>query len=142
MNVEWLIMVGVVLLVFGFLFIFSRNALMVLGSVMNAPVATIDEKLKSYRILAGVVLVVIGGWLISVAFGYPSLWYLHIIGVTVLFFGLLYLFLPEWLDWLSSVLDHILLSTDEAVIAARKSLGIILIISAIYVFYSAYLVMR
>jgi hypothetical protein len=89
-----------------------------------------------------VVLVVIGGWLISVAFGYPSLWYLHIMGVIVLFFGLLYLFLPDWLDWLSSVLDRILLSTDEAVIAARKSLGIILVISAIYVFYSAYLVLR
>ena len=142
MSVEWLVTAGVILLIFGFLLIFSRNALVVLGSILNAPVATIDEKVKSYRILAGVVLVVIGGWLISVAFGYPSLWYLHIMGVIVLFFGLLYLFLPEWLDWLSSVLDRILLSTDEAVIAARKSLGIILIISSIYVFYSAYLVLR
>ena len=93
MSVEWLVTAGVILLIFGFLLIFSRNALVVLGAILNAPVATIDEKLKSYRILAGVVLVVIGGWLISVAFGYPSLWYLHIMGVIVLFFGLLYLLL-------------------------------------------------
>ncbi len=142
MNVEWLVTTGVFLLIFGLLFIFSRNALLLLGSILNAPVAAIDERLKSHRILVGVVLVVIGSWLTSVAFKYPSLWYLHLIGVVVLFFGLLYLFLPGWLDWFSSVLDQTLLSTDEAVIAARKSLGIILIISAIYVFYSAYLVLK
>ena len=142
MNVEWLVTLGGFLLVFGLLFIFSRRALLALGALLNKPVATVDEKLRSYRVLVGVVLAVIGGWLISVAFGYPELWYLHLVGILILFFGLLYLFLPAWLDWISTVLDQILLSTDDAVIAARKSLGIILVISAIYVFYSAYLVLR
>lgn len=138
---EWLITLGIILLIFGLIFIFSRNILLALGSFLNQPVASIDKRIKSYRILAGVILVIIGGWVISVAFGYPELWYLHIIGVLILFFGLLYLFLPDWLDWLSTVLDQILLSTDEAVIAARKSLGIILIIAAIYVFYSVYIML-
>jgi hypothetical protein len=55
MSVEWLITAAVVLLIFGMLLIFSRNALVVLGTILNSPVATIDEKLKAYRILAGVV---------------------------------------------------------------------------------------
>ncbi|MEE8637517.1 MAG: hypothetical protein V3T21_00570 [Candidatus Margulisiibacteriota bacterium] len=138
----WLITIGVVLLIFGALFIFSREMLLAIGEFLNKPVGYIDKGFRAYRMLVGIVLVIIGGWVISVAFSYPELWYLHIIGVVVLFFGLLYLFLPGWLDWLSKVLDQILLSTDEAVIGARKSLGIILIVVAIYVFYSAYLMLK
>lgn len=139
---SWLIVIGVLLLVFGALFIFSREMLLAMGAFLNKPVGYIDSKLSAYRMLVGIVLVIVGGWVISVAFRYPELWYLHLIGAVVLFFGLLYLFLPGWLDWLSKILDQILLSTDEAVIGARKSLGIILIVVAIYVFYSAYLMLR
>ena len=137
-----LVGIGGLLLIFGGLFLFSREALLALSAFLNKPLAYVDRGLGAYRMLVGIVLVIIGGWVISVAFSYPELWYLHIIGALVLFFGLLYLFLPGWLDRLSKILDQTLLSTDEAVIGARKSLGIILMVVAIYVFYSAYLMLK
>lgn len=138
----WLITLGVIALIFGVLLLFSKEVLPALGAVLNKPVAYIDEKLRAIRILTGIVLVIIGGWVISVAFSYPELWYLHLIGVIALFFGFLYLFLPEWLAWLSKVSDQVLLSTDEIILGARKSVGIILILVAIYVFYSLYLITK
>jgi hypothetical protein len=139
---EWLILIGIMALIFGLIFIASHEVLVLLGDSLNRPVAYIDEKLKSVRVISGIIQVIIGGWVISVAFAYPELWYLHLIGVTILFFVLLYLFLPEWLDWLSQVLNQLLLSTDEMVVGARKSLGIILIVGSVYIFYSAYLMNR
>ena len=139
---QLLIAAGIIALVFGILAVFSREMLMYLGSSLNKPIAYIDDKLQGIRIPLGLVLAVIGGWIISVAFRYPMLWYLHIFGVVILFFGLLYLFVPPWLDVLSKIFDKTLLSTDEMFIGLRKAVGVLLILAAVYIFYSVLLVIR
>ncbi|MDD5382534.1 MAG: hypothetical protein PHH60_02650 [Candidatus Margulisbacteria bacterium] len=139
---EWLLVIGIIALVFSLLLLFSRDLIAVLGEVFNKPVNFIDEKLKAIRMPAGIAMVIIGGWIISVAFSYSQLWYLHIVGTLILLFGLLYLFMPGWLDWLSNVSSLLLMSTDEQIIGARKSLGVILLVSAIYLFYSAFLLTK
>jgi len=110
-----------------------------LDAFLNKPLVYLDQKLRSVRLLSGIALVIIGGWIIWVAANYKELWFLNIIGIILIFFGLLYLFLPGWLDQISVVMDKTLLSPDEIVISIRRSLGIIFIIIAIYIFYSAYL---
>ncbi|MBN2058655.1 MAG: hypothetical protein JW782_07650 [Candidatus Saganbacteria bacterium] len=139
---ELLLFAGIIALIFGVLSLFSREMLLYLGDALNRPIVSIDDKLKAIRIPLGLVLVVIAGWIISVAFSYPTLWYLHIIGIVILFFGLLYLFVPRWLDHLSRFLDQTMLSTDEILIGLRKAVGIVLMLAAIYIFYSVYLVGR
>ena len=139
---EWLITAGILSLLVGILLVFSSETLEMLGAVLNKPVAYLDEALLSARIPAGIGLVIIGGWIISVAFGYPDLWYLHLIGGIILLFGMLYLFLSGWLTIVSRIADQLLLSTDELVLGTRKSFGVVLIVIAIYIFYSAYLAAR
>ena len=136
----WLIAAGIIALIFGLLLLSSRDFLVNLGAFFNQSLGKVDGFLSPVRILVGIILVIIGGWLISVAFSYPDLWYLHLIGALALIFGLLYLFIPQWLEVLCNVCNQVLLSTDELVIGARIVVGIIFILAAIYMFFSAYLI--
>lgn len=135
----FLITAGVISLIFGMISLLSREILLVLGSALNKPILYFDDKLKVIRVPIGLLLTGLGVWIISVAFNYPELWYLHLIGILILFFGLLYLFIPEWITVLSRFLDQVMLTTDELFIGTRKALGVIMILAAIYIFYSAYL---
>jgi len=136
----WLIAAGIIALIFGLLLLSSRDFLANLGAFFNQSLGKVNAFLSPVHTLVGIILVIIGGWLISVAFSYPDLWYLHLIGALALIFGLLYLFVPQWLDILSNVCNQVLLSTDELVIGARIVVGIIFILAAIYMFFSAYLI--
>ena len=137
---EWLITSGIISLFFGLLLLFSKNALLFLGGFFNRPVVIIDDLVKNVRVPAGLVLTLTGLWIIYSAFCCIELWFLHLAGVLVLFFGLLYLFWPQWLEWSSSVADRLLFTTDVFVVGFRKGLGITLIVVAVYLFYSAYLI--
>lgn len=139
---ELLTAAGIIALIFGVLSLFSREMLLYLGTALNRPIVSLDDKLKVIRIPLGLVLVAVAGWIISVAFNYPMLWYLHVVGMLILFFGLLYLFVPRWLDVLSKFLDQTMLTTDEILIGLRKAVGVVLVLAAIYIFYSVYLVSR
>ena len=138
----WLITIGIFSLVFGLALLFPLGVVKMLDAFFNRPLIYLDQKLRSARILSGLGLVMVGGWLIWVVFSYPQLLYLNIIGIILVLFGMFYLFLPGWLDRISEIMNRSLLSPDEIVIGVRKSLGIIFIIIAIYIFYSAYLMVK
>jgi hypothetical protein len=138
-GMEWLIVSGVVSLLAG-LFLLTGEALLKLGEWLYRPVAYIDDVISSISRPAGIFLVIVGGWIISVAFSYAELWYLHIVGALILFFGLLYLFLPDWLSGLSWVVDGLILSGDDLVLGVRRLVGIILLIISFYIFYATLLV--
>ncbi|HVN67107.1 MAG TPA: hypothetical protein VMT55_01955 [Candidatus Sulfotelmatobacter sp.] len=110
---------------------------------LDQTIAYIDEKISSVRVVAGIVLVIIGGWFISIAFNYAALWYFLPVGLIVIFFGLLYLFLPGWLPLLSKIADQNVFSADEYVYAARKMIGIVLAVAAAgYIIYFTLLAKR
>lgn len=131
---EWIITSGVIALIVGLILV-TNGIMRWLTGVLDKPVAYLDEKLNSMRFVSGIVLVIIGGWFVSLAFSYQSLWYFHLLGVVALFVGLLYLFLPGWLKVFSQVADRLVFSTDDYIFAARRTVGIILIIAAVYIFY-------
>ncbi|MDD4179858.1 MAG: hypothetical protein PHH14_07455, partial [Candidatus Margulisbacteria bacterium] len=124
---------GVISLVMGVLLLFPKEVLRGLLGWLEKPVLMVDELVNSVRIPVGIVLVIIGGWVISVAFNYPELWYLHVIGVVVVFFGLLNLFLPQWVGIFSKVADRLVFSTDEMVLGLNRTAGIILVICGLYI---------
>jgi hypothetical protein len=115
------------------------NKLHKLGELLDRPLFYLDNRLNMIKVPAGIVLVMVGGWLISVALKYSALWYLGLAGGVLLLFGLLYLFLPDWLSALSRLSDRPLFSTDNFVWGARKSISLILIICALYIFFTVYL---
>jgi len=135
---EWIITSGVIALIVGIALLLD-GGLRQVTKVLDAPIAYIDDQLNSIRMIAGVVLVILGGWFSSVAVNYESLWFMHLCGVIAFFFGMLYLFLPGWLKTFSRVADQLVFSTDEYVFAARKTIGIILLIVAGYVFFFVFL---
>lgn len=139
---EWLITAGAISLLAGILLLFAGEIVGKIGDIFNRPIAYIDNTLIAVRIPVGIALTVIGGWIISVAFYYPVLWYLYVIGAIILFFGLLYLFSVRWLKALSSSANMFLFSADTLISETRKSFGLILIIVAIYIFYAAFLAMK
>lgn len=138
----WLIAAGIFTLLGGLLLLFFGEKSRGFWNIINSPIAYVDSVLAGVRVPVGIVLVIVGGWVISVAFNYPELWFLHIIGILALFFGMLYLFLPQWLVVFSTAADRLLFSTDEVVLGTRKSFGIILVLMAVYIFYAVYLLAK
>jgi len=136
----YLITIGVIVLVFGLSLLFTPNALGKIGEISNRIILYLDEKLQPAKLWIGLVLIAVAAWLLYVVAKYPELNYLNAVWIISLFFGLLFVFLPNWLAALSNVSNRIVFSTDEVVMGSRKIFGIILLIISIYIFYAAYAV--
>jgi len=135
----WLVTAELISLLAGVLLLIADKKLHTLGEFLNKPLFYFDNLINGIKIPAGIALVLVGGWIISVAFQYPALWALGVAGAVLLLLGLLYLFFPVWLVSLSSISNQLLFSTDDFVMGARKSIGIILIVCALYIFFAVYL---
>jgi uncharacterized membrane protein HdeD (DUF308 family) len=135
---EYMIFAAIVSLLFGILFLMSPETLGKWGGVSNQTVMVLDEKLSAARTIVGVILLLMGLFISWSAFGYGSLWYLHIIGIIAIFFGLLYLISPQGLKTLSSICNVVLLSTDEVAMASRQIIGIIMLVFGAYMLYAVY----
>lgn len=136
----YLLALALISLVFGLILLFMPNLLMRLGEVCNKIILFLDEKLQPVRIWVGIVLILIGGWLLYVAIQYPELSYLNAVWLICLGFGLLFLFFSNWLTWLSNVSNKVIFSTDDVVIGSRKIVGVVLLIASFYILYSAYVI--
>jgi hypothetical protein len=132
---------AIVSLVFGLLFIASPAILGALGSIFNAALFTLNGWLMRYRFWLGLLLVVVGAWLFYIGLQYPE-WYITTAWVVAIVFGLLFLFLPNWLTWLSNASDSVLLSTDNLAMGWRRIIGIALVVAGIYIVYALYCCIR
>jgi hypothetical protein len=135
----WLVIAELASLLTGLLLLLADKNFHRVSALLNKPIFYLDGLINSVKLPAGIMLVICGGWLISVALGHFSLWFLGALGAVLVLFGLLYLFLPNWLGPLSKISDKFIFSTDDFVLGARKSIGIILIVCALYIFFAAYL---
>jgi hypothetical protein len=134
---EYLLVCGLISLVFALLLLLSPTVIGSLGSVLNKVLFTVNGWTLKYRIWIGVALLVIGGWIMTVSLSYPDP-YITAAWLVTVTFGLLFLVLPNWLTWLSSVSNVFLLSTDELVLGARRLIGVIVLIVSLYIFYGLY----
>ncbi|MFA6170438.1 MAG: hypothetical protein WCW67_05390 [Candidatus Margulisiibacteriota bacterium] len=138
---DWLLLIAAVSLLFGFFFIWG-DWLVKLKEYLEEPVGSIDDKMLSARNLVGLVLILIGAWVIYEAIVYPQLWLFYVVGLLLLVFAGLYLFSPKTLTKLSAVSDRIVLPIDTIVMRMKKFIGVLLILAAGYLFYAAYLASR
>lgn len=135
----WLVAAELISLLAGVLLLMADRKFNKLGEFLNRPFIYFDNLVNGMKIPAGIVLILAGGWFISIAWQYPSLWTLGAAGAFLLLFGFLYLFFPAWLGSLSRLSNQLLFSTDDFVMGARKSIGLILIVCALYIFFAVYL---
>jgi hypothetical protein len=132
---------GIFALIFGWLLLVSPAIIGKVGEICNRVVFSLDEWFKRNRILVGVALLAVAGWLLLVA-GKYSAWYLDVTWGVAMAFGILFLFFPGWLSWISKASDRVLVSTDELVFGSRRALGILLIVVGLYIFYSVFLMRK
>ena len=135
---DWLLFVAVVSLLFGIFFIWGDWFIKV-KEYLEEPVGTVDDKLLSSRNLVGLVLALVGVWVIYEAMIYPSLWAFYLIGVLLLAFAGLYLLSPKTLKKLSEISDKVVLPTDTIILGMKKFVGVLMILAAGYLFYAVYL---
>ena len=135
---SYLFFCALVSLIFGLLFLVSPEVLGTMGSVFNAGLFTLDSLIMRYRLWLGIVLLAIAAWIFYVGLQF-AVWYIIASWMVALGFGLLFLFLPGWLPWLSKASNAMLVSTDEIILGWRRVIGIGLIVSSIYIFYGIFL---
>jgi hypothetical protein len=138
----YLIVSGLVSLLFGFIFLFTPAFLGGFGQILNRVVLFLDERLEPAKKWLGLLLLAAGAWLLYVVANYPELSYLTSVWIICLAFGLLFLFFSHWLTWLSNISNRVVFSTDEVIMGSRKILGIILLIVSIYIFYAVYILAK
>ncbi|MBU0687278.1 MAG: hypothetical protein KKB81_05445 [Candidatus Margulisbacteria bacterium] len=127
-------------MVFGVTLLFAPRYLTQVCAFWNKVIFSLDELLKPYKYVVGIIFIALAGWIALLAFRSSELGLLHPFWLVLLFFGLLYLFFPNFLDWLSKSAGKSVLQMDEFVVGAYKLYSIILILVSIYLFYSAYVV--
>jgi len=141
--IYYLVVSGLVSLVFGILFIVAPNKFWErMGSLVNKPVLMVERELRNYHFPAGFLFLTLGTWLSFLVIGDPALWYFHFLGVLFGVVGLFYIFTPDWLLWISNLSGKVVITFDEIAIASRVSLGIVLVMVSIYIFLTLFAVLH
>jgi hypothetical protein len=133
--VVYLVISGLTSLIFGILFLLAPDSFwQAVARAFNKPVVFVESGLRAYHFPAGFLFLLLGTWLIFLVLADPALWYFHILGVAFVVAGLLYIFAPDWLLWISRISGKEIVTFDQIAIASRVSLGIVLILVSIYIF--------
>ena len=138
---SYLLFCALVGLCFGLLFLISPAVLGKLGAMLNVVLFTLNGQTLRYRFWIGIVLLAIAAWIFYVGLQFP-VWYMVALWMVPLIFGLLFLFLPGWLTWMSKASNAMLLPTDELAIGWRRVIGIALIVAGLYILYGIFMSMK
>ncbi len=134
----FLIVSSVVTFLTGLFLFFAGDAVKKLSDVLNLSLVRLDEALISSRIATGIILLLLGGWILYTGIAHTVFWYLILVGGLIVIFGLLYLFCASCLGAIAQVTDRIMLSTDDLVFHGRRITGVVLILISLYLFYTAF----
>jgi len=136
----YLLLSGVVALVFGLMFFFAIGFCKHPCDMCDRVLFVLDEVLNPFRLGVGVLMLILGGWLMYLTIMNPVNVLMYLLWVLIVFFGLLFVFMPHWLERFSKVLDKTVFHTDAFVKNSCRVIGVILILAALFIFYGAYLI--
>jgi hypothetical protein len=138
-----LLISGLISLIFGILFLIAPSEFwQKVMKLFNKPVLFVEMGLRAYHFPVGFIFLVLGTWLIFLVIADPVLWFFHIVGIAFVIAGLLYIFVPDWLLWISNLSGREIITFDQIAIASRTSLGVVLILVAIYIFMKILIVLN
>jgi len=132
---------GILSVLFGIILLMSPETLKKLSEVANRPLFKLDEMIAPFHTTVGVILVIVAAWLLWAMQGasMAEYWYMPVLAVVSLFFGLLFLFSKSGLKQLSQQADQLLLATDDLVLAGRRTIGFLLVVAGVYIVGAVYL---
>ena len=134
----FLIVSAIVAFLAGIFLFFAGDSVKKVSDLLNRIIFHLDEALCSARLASGLILLLLGGWIVYTGMAHPVFSYLTLVGGLIVVFGLLYLFFPSWLGAMSDWADRIMLSTDDIIFHARRISGVVLILISLYIVYSAF----
>ena len=141
--VTYLVISGLTSLIFGILFLIAPTGFwQKVAGLFNKPVIFVEQGLRSYHFPVGFLFLMLGAWLIFLVLAEPDFWYFHIVGIAFVIVGLLYIFAPDWLLWISNISGKEIITFDQIAIASRVSLGVVLILVSIYIFLKLGIALR
>ena len=136
----YLIAAGVLVLIVGFFLVCCKSFSEVSHKALDKVVLVLDEVLNPWRVLVSLILLALGGWILYLAaVVIPGYWWLHLLWVILIFFGVIFLFAPHWLGRISKIANQTIFKTDELVKRSGKIVGVIFILAALYIFYMIYM---
>ncbi|KPJ67961.1 hypothetical protein AMJ44_07015 [candidate division WOR-1 bacterium DG_54_3] len=139
----YLLISGITSLIFGILFLIAPTGFWErIGNFFNKPVLFVESQLRAYNFAAGFIFLILGTWLIFLALEDSQIWFLYVIGAAFVIFGLLYIFTPNWLVRFSNLSGRVIITFDQIAIASRTSLGVVLILAAVYIFFKLFVALR
>jgi len=112
------------------------------GNIFNKPVIFVENQLRNYNFPVGFIFLVLGAWLMFLAVGDPGIWFFYVIGTVFVILGLLYIFVPDWLLRVSIFSGKVIIAFDQIAIASRTSLGVVLILASLYIFFKLFVAVR
>lgn len=132
----YLIVAAVLSLVFGVLCLITPASFWSrLNSFFNKSVVNLEDRMHGVNaFLIGVACVMLGIWIVYVALKLVELQLFYYLGSAIIIIGLILIFAPVWLLWISKESGREILSVDKYLESSRISLGIILILAAVYIF--------
>jgi hypothetical protein len=134
-----LLTVGTLSVLFGLILLVYPSGLISLYKAADQIVVMLDEVLKRQRIVTGLLLLAIAGWIGYLSFALAEAAILHPIWVIALVFGLMYLLAPGWLKNLSQMLDQSVFNTNDYVMGRAKSFGLFFVIAGLYILVAIYI---
>jgi hypothetical protein len=132
---------GILSVLFGIILLMSPETLKKLNEFSNRPLFKLDEVIAPFHTMVGVILVIVADWLLWAMQGasMAEFWYMPVLAVVSLFFGVLFLFSKSGLKQLSQRADKLLLATDDLVLAGRRTIGFLLVVAGVYIVAAVYL---
>ncbi|MFH1684014.1 MAG: hypothetical protein ABIA67_03945 [Candidatus Margulisiibacteriota bacterium] len=137
----FVLLIGVANLVCGVIMLFSPKTMISVSKLFDRRIPLDQWLLTSFRGWAGIVLVFLAAWMISFLLFYPELRLFFLLACAVfLFFGIIFIFFPKFLNWLSHLLNRVVFSTDQFVMGACRACGTIFVIIGILLILFAWFI--
>lgn len=136
----YLIAVGIIELMVGIVLLVAPEPFRGFCRFFDRVLWDIDKKVEPNQFWVGISELVLAAWLFYLNILFPEMApILHPFWIIFLFFGVLYVFLPHRMAWLSKAARRKILPVDEYVMGARRISGFIFVVVSFYIFYLAYL---
>lgn len=134
-----LLITGILSILIGMLLLIYPSGLISLYKTADRIVVMVDEVLNKQRIVTGLLLLAVAGWIGYLSFTMAEAAVLHPVWVIALIFSLMYLIFPKGLKSLSQTLDQSVFNTNDYVMNRAKSFGLFFIIAGLYILVAIYI---
>lgn len=120
----------------------SERTLKAVNALANRLVFDLEGKLGRGRagFFAGALFWLVGIWVMHVSLLVTREWPFFFLGLGIFTLGLCYAFYPRLMEKVSALCAQEMLAFDDLVMFSRRSLGLVLIMVALYIVFKLYLI--